>query len=211
MAFWTDRVVPRITDRALSTPDVMELRAVACAGLTGRILEIGFGSGLNVGLYPDEVTRLDAVEPSDLAWSLSARRRAGSAVPIERTGLDGQRLSAADGQYHAVLSTFTLCTIPDVVRALAEVRRVLAPGGAFHFLEHGLAPDGGVAQWQRRLDPLQRRVCGGCHLSRDVPGLVGAAGLDVREVAAAYLPGPRVSRPWTHGFVGRAVRPGSSS
>jgi SAM-dependent methyltransferase len=206
MAFWTDRVVPRITDRALSSRDVMEMRALACAGLTGRVLEIGFGSGLNVGLYPDAVTRLDAVEPSGLGWSLSARRRAGSRVPIERTGLDGQRLSAADGQYDAVLSTFTLCTIPDVGRALAEVRRVLAPGGRFHFLEHGRAPDAGVERWQRRLDPVQRRVCGGCHLSRDVPALVGAASLEVTDLTAAYLPGPRVGRPWTYGFVGSAAR-----
>jgi SAM-dependent methyltransferase len=206
MALWTDRVVPRITDRALSTPEVMELRAVACAGLTGRVLEIGFGSGLNVGLYPPEVVAVDAVEPSDLGWSLSARRRAGSRVPIERTGLDGQRLSVADGQYDTVLSTFTLCTIPDVARALTEVRRVLAVGGTFHFLEHGRAPDAGVERWQRRLDPVQRRVCGGCHLSRDIPGLVGAAGLEVTEVTASYLPGPRIGRPWAHGFVGRAVR-----
>jgi SAM-dependent methyltransferase len=206
MAFWTDRVVPRITDRALSSREVMEMRALACAGLTGRVLEIGFGSGLNVGLYPDAVTRLDAVEPSGLGWSLSARRRAGSRVPIERTGLDGPRLSAADGQYDAVLSTFTLCTIPDVGRALAEVRRVLAPGGRFHFLEHGRAPDAGVERWQRRLDPVQRRVCGGCHLSRDVPALVSAAGLEVTDLTAAYLPGPRVGRPWTYGFVGSAVR-----
>jgi SAM-dependent methyltransferase len=206
MGFWTDRVVPRITDRALSTPDVMEMRVLACAGLTGRVLEIGFGSGLNVGLYPEAVARLDAVEPSELGWSLSARRRAGSRVPIERTGLDGQRLTAADGQYDAVLSTFTLCTIPDVGRALAEVRRVLAPGGSFHFLEHGRAPDDGVARWQHRLDPVQRRVCGGCHLSRDIPGLVGAAGLEVTDLTASYLPGPRIGRPWTHGFVGRGVR-----
>jgi SAM-dependent methyltransferase len=205
MAFWTDRVVPRITDRALSSPDVMELRSIACAGLTGRVLEIGFGSGLNVGRYPDGVTRLDAVEPSEVGWALSARRRAGSRVPVERTGLDGQRLSAADGQYDAVLSTFTLCTIPDVARALAEVRRVLAPGGAFHFLEHGRAPDAGVERWQRRLDPVQRRVCGGCHLSRDIPALIAAAGLEVTDLSAAYLPGPGVGRPWTYGFVGRAV------
>lgn len=206
MALWTDRVVPRMTDRALSTPEVMELRAVACAGLTGRVLEIGFGSGLNVGRYPREVVAVDAVEPSDLGWSLSARRRAGSRVPIERTGLDGQRLSAADGQYDAVLSTFTLCTIPDVERALREVRRVLAPGGTFHFLEHGRAPDAGVERWQRRLDPMQRRVCGGCHLSRDIPSLIVAAGLEVTEVTASYLPGPRIGRPWAHGFGGRAVR-----
>jgi SAM-dependent methyltransferase len=206
MGLWTDRVLPRLTDRALSTPEVTVRREVACAGLAGRVLEIGFGSGLNIGLYPADVTQVDAVEPSDLGWSLSARRRAGSTVPIERTGLDGQRLAAADQQYDAVLSTFTLCTIPDVARALAEVRRVLRPGGAFHFLEHGRAPDAGVERWQRRLDPLQRRVCGGCHLSRDIPSLVAAAGLDAVDLRAEYLPGPAVGRPWTHGFTGRAVR-----
>jgi SAM-dependent methyltransferase len=206
MAFWTERVVPRITDRALASPEVMELRSAACAGLAGRVLEIGFGSGLNCGAYPAEVTQVDAVEPSELGWSLSARRRAGSPVPVERTGLDGQRLAAADAQYDAVLSTFTLCTIPDVGRALAEVRRVLRPGGALHFLEHGLAPERRVARWQHRLDPLQGLVCGGCQLSRDAPALVAGAGLDVVEVTAAYLPGPAVARPWSYGFVGRAVR-----
>jgi SAM-dependent methyltransferase len=206
MGLWNDRVVPRLTDRALSTPDVMAMRKLVCAGLDGRVLEIGFGSGLNLGHYPDTVQRLDAVEPSDLAWSLSARRRAGSRVPVERTGLDGQRLSAPDEHYDAVLSTFTLCTIPDPARALREVRRVLAVGGSFHFLEHGRAPDARVERWQRRLDPLQRRVCGGCHLSRDVPALVGAAGLEVTDLVAEYLPGPAVGHPWTYGFVGRAVR-----
>jgi SAM-dependent methyltransferase len=152
------------------------------------------------------VYRLDAVEPADLAWEMSARRRAGSRVPVERTGLDGERLAAADKQYDAVLSTFSLCTIPDVGRALREVRRVLRPGGSFHFLEHGRAPDARVERWQHRLDPLQRRLGGGCHLSRDIPALVADAGLEVEELAAAYLPGPRVSRPWTYGFVGRAER-----
>jgi SAM-dependent methyltransferase len=206
MAFWTDRVVPRITDRALSSPEVMEMRTAVCAGLAGRVLEIGFGSGLNTGCYPETVTGVDVVEPSDLGWQMSARRRAGSPVMIERTGLDGQRLAAADGQYDAVLSTFTLCTIPDAARALTEVHRVLRPGGAFHFLEHGLAPDRGVARWQRRLDPVQRLVCGGCHLSRDVPALVAGAGLEVADVASSYLQGPGVARPWTYGYVGRAVR-----
>src|SRR3954454_5552153 len=119
MAFWTDRVLPRIFDRALSTDDVMGLRELACAGLRGRVLEIGFGSGLNAAVYPPEVERVDAVEPSDLGWELSARRRAGARVPVGRPGLAGQRLAAGDDQYDAVLSTFTLCTIPDVELALA--------------------------------------------------------------------------------------------
>lgn len=206
MGLWNDRVVPRLTDRTLSTPEVGELREVTCAGLTGRVLEIGFGSGLNVRHYPTTITRVDAIEPSDLGWSLSARRRACSQVPIERTGLDGQRLAAPDGQYDAVLSTFTLCTIADPVCALAEVRRVLRPGGTFHFLEHGRAPDAGVARWQARLDPIQRCLCGGCHLSRDIPALVSAAGLEVTALRAAYLSGPAVAKPWIHGFAGTGTR-----
>jgi len=205
VGLWTDRVVPHLVERSLSTTDVMELRAAACAGLAGRVLELGFGSGLNVGSYPTAVTRLDAVEPSDLGWRMSEARRRGSGVPIERVGLDGQRLEAEDSSYDAVLSTFTLCTIPDLAAALAEVRRVLRPGGALHFLEHGHSPDPRVARWQRRLDPLERRIAGGCHLSRDIPVLVEQAGLEISVVSASYLPGPRAGRPWTYVFSGRAV------
>lgn len=206
MGLWSDHVLPRITDRVLAAPQVMDLRTAVCAGLSGRVLEIGFGSGLNIDAYPDVVTAVDAVEPSGVAWRLSERRREGSRVRVRRTDLDGQRVAAGDEEYDAVLSTFTLCTIPDVGRALAEVRRVLRPGGSFHFLEHGLAPEPGVARWQRRLDPLQRRVCGGCHLSRDMPELVRAAGLEVTDLRAEYLPGLSTSRPWSYGYLGRAER-----
>lgn len=205
MGLWTDRVVPRLADKSLSTGPVMRLRARAVDGLAGRVLEIGFGSGLNAGLYPAEVDRVDAVEPSDVGWQLSEERRRDAEVPIERVGLDGQVLPVGDASYDAVLSTFTLCTIPDAGQALAEVRRVLRPGGALHFLEHGLAPDEGVARWQRRLDPLERLVAGGCELSRDVPALVAVAGFDVVEVDADYLPGPGLSRPWGWVTRGRAT------
>jgi SAM-dependent methyltransferase len=204
---WTEQVFPRLADRALSTGPVMELRAGTVAGLRGRVLEIGFGSGLNTALYPQAVTSVDAVEPSDVGWALSAGRRAAAAAPVRRVGLDGQRLDAADASYDAVLSTFTLCTIPDPARALAEVRRVLRPDGALHFLEHGVAPDPGVARWQRRLDPIQRRLAAGCHLTRDIPALLGGAGLAVDRLAAVYAPGPRASRPWgyVYGGVARPV------
>src|SRR4051794_11730935 len=119
MAVWSERVVPRLADRTLATPEVMALREVVCEGLAGRVLELGFGSGLNLGCLPAAVTSVDAVEPSDVGWALSSARRAGSPVPVERIGLDGQRLAAADEQYDAALSTFTLCTIPEVERALA--------------------------------------------------------------------------------------------
>ncbi len=205
MGLWEERVVPRLVDRSLRTPEIGQLRTAVCAGLRGEVLEIGFGSGLNARFYPREVTSVDAVEPSDLAWRLSDARRREGRVPVNRVGLDGQRLAAEDASYDAVLSTFTLCTIPDVAGALAEVRRVLRPGGSLHFVEHGLAPEPGVVTWQRRLDPVQRRLAGGCHLSRDIPALVRGAGLRIVELRAEYLPGPRVSRPWTYGYLGRAT------
>lgn len=205
MGLWEQRVLPRLVDWSLRAPEIGELRAAACAGLRGEVLEVGFGSGLNTTHYPAGVSAVSAVEPSDLAWRLSGGRRAASAVPVRRVGLDGQRLAAEDASYDAVLSTFTLCTIPDVAQALAEVRRVLRPGGSLHFVEHGVAPDPGIVAWQRRLDPVQRRLAGGCHLARDIPALVRGAGLSIVELRAEYLPGPRVSRPWTFGYLGRAT------
>ena len=201
MGVWTDHVVPRITDASLKGPEIDALRREACAPLTGRVLELGFGSGLNVRWYPPAVTAVAAVEPSDLGWRMSERRRARTTVPVDRRGLDGQRLDEPDASYDSVLSTFTLCTIPDPALALAEVRRVLRPGGVLCVVEHGLSPETGVARWQRRLDPLQRRVAGGCHLSRDVPALVTAAGFEITTLRAEQLPGPAVSRPWTYGFL----------
>jgi SAM-dependent methyltransferase len=184
----------------------MRLREQVCAGLTGRVLEIGFGSGLNLGTYPAAVTSVDAVEPSDLAWRLSEDRRAASAVPVERVGLDGQRLAAPDASYDAAVSTFTLCTIPDVEAALRELHRVLRPGGAVHALEHGLAPDPRVARWQHRLDGLQGRFAAGCHLVRDAPALLAAAGFEVRRLEQDYLPGPGPSKPWGYVSLVTAVR-----
>jgi ubiquinone/menaquinone biosynthesis C-methylase UbiE len=207
MGWWSERVVPRVNDKSLSTKPVMRLRREVCSGLSGRVLELGFGSGLNIDAYPPAVTAVDAVEPSDVGWKLSEERRARAAVPVQRVGLDGERLDAPDASYDAVLSTFTLCTIPDVRAALAEVRRVLRPGGTVHVLEHGLAPEPRVVVWQRRLEPLQRRVAGGCHLTRDVPALLTEAGLHVERLDQAYLPGPGIAKPWGFGSLATARKP----
>jgi len=200
-------VVPRAVDAVLSGKDMAEARAAVCEGLTGRVLEIGFGSGLNTPYYPSEVISVGAVEPNDLGWEMSAKRRGLADTRIERVGLDGQRLAADDRSYHCVLSTFTLCTIPDVRAALAEVRRVLLPGGSLHFLEHGVAPTPEVVRWQRRLEPFQKRIAAGCHLTRDVPALVAEAGLDLIDLRQEYLPRPAATRPWTYASIGRATAP----
>lgn len=204
MGMWRDRAVPRLTDLALRGEEIDALRAEACTGLHGHVLEVGFGSGLNLPLLPPDVERVSAVEPVDHGWDLSARRRAASRVPVERSGLDGQRLAEPDAAFDSVLVTFSFCTIPDPAAALREIRRVLKPGGSLHFLEHGLAPDPGVARWQRRLEPVQRRVFAGCHLTRDTPQLVGQAGFRIVRLRQEYLPGPRIGRPWAYGSVGAA-------
>lgn len=204
MAWWTERVVPRLTDLSLRGREIGRSRARACAGLSGQVLEIGFGGGLNLLHLPSTVTGIGAVEPSGLGWSMSERRRARSAVPVDRIGLDGQEIEAEDASYDAALCTFTLCTIPDPLAALAEVRRVVRPGGTLHFLEHGLSPDPGVARWQRRLDPLQQRVAGGCHLTRDAGALVEEAGMRLESLETGDLPGFTGPAALTYGYLGVA-------
>ena len=186
MGIYEDAVLPRIINVACGMKPLRAHREKACAGLAGRVLEVGFGSGLNIPFYPPEVTAVDAVEPADTGWKLAGKRRAAAAVPVERRGLDGQSLPLADDSCDAALSTFTLCTIPDVGAALTEIHRVLKPGGELHFLEHGLAPDGKVQRWQHRFEPLQKKVFGGCHLTRSVPDLLAAAGFEIKSIERFY-------------------------
>jgi len=204
LRLWDEHVVPRLTDASLRSHEIGELRGQVCAGLTGRVLEIGFGSGLNIRWYPPAVTSVSAVEPSDVGWRLSEKRRRRNDVPIERAGLDGQHLALPDGGHDAALVTFSLCTIPDPGLALREVRRVVAPEARLHFIEHGLAPETRVQRWQRRFEPWQRRLAGGCHLTRDMPALIAANGWEVESLKEFYLPGPAIGRPWTHVFMGVA-------
>lgn len=189
MGVYTEQVVPRIVNVVCDMKEPRRLRARVCEGLAGEVVEIGFGSGLNVPHYPPAVTRVDAVEPSDVGWRLAGRRLAATTVPVERSGLDGQALPFPDDRFDAAVSTWTLCTIPDVAAALREVRRVLKPGGTFHFLEHGLAPDARVRRWQRRFDPLQQRLFGGCHLARPIAELVTGAGFTAAELDVFYEEG----------------------
>lgn len=191
VGLYQKQFLPRLINVALSGDELTPLRARVAAGLAGEVLEVGFGSGLNVPLYPSTVTRVQAVDPATVGRKLAAKRVADSPVPIEYVGLDGQDLPLDSDSIDHVLVTWTLCTIPEAGRALQEMRRVLRPDGQLHFLEHGRSPDPSVARWQDRLAPLQRRVFGGCHLNRPIDTLVNDAGLHIQRIENFYVRGPK--------------------
>lgn len=204
MGFYSEQLLPRAVDKMLGNREFAKLRKEACSGLHGDVIEIGFGSGLNVPFLPAEVTGLWAVEPSEVARRLAAKRVASSPVPVHWAGLDGERIDIPDDQFDAALSVMTLCTIPDAGVALRELRRVLKPGAAFHFVEHGHAPDERIARRQDRYNGLQRRVAGGCNLNRDMSALVSAAGFEIESLRNFYLQGPKA---WGYMYLGRARNP----
>ena len=193
MGFYGDRVLPRVLDKVCGAKSSEPLRQRVCAAAHGDVIELGFGSGLNLPHYPSAVRRIEAVEPNDVAWRLSMRRRKASALDVVRTARDAQQLPFDDHHFDVAVSTWTMCTIPDIEAALLELRRVLKPDGRLHFIEHGLAPDLSVQRWQHRFEPVQKQISGGCHLTRQISTLIEGAGFTLVDVERFYEEGaPRL-------------------
>jgi SAM-dependent methyltransferase len=189
VGFYTEHVLPRAQDVLMGRKPLREVRARVCSGLRGDVVEVGFGTGLNSPYYPRDITTLYAVEPSQLSMRMAKPRVERNNVPIEPAGLSGERLDLPSERFDAVLSTWTLCTIPDVGAALGELHRVLKPGATFHFVEHGHAPDPGVARWQERIEPFWKPLAGGCHLTRRMPELIDQAGFTIDNLDTYYFKG----------------------
>jgi ubiquinone/menaquinone biosynthesis C-methylase UbiE len=193
VGFYNDQIVPRLVNKIMAHKEFEPIRARVATGLDGEVVEIGFGSGLNVPHYPAAVRRVQAVDPATLGRKLAAGRLAAAPVPVEFVGLDGQRLPLETDSVDHVLATWTLCSIPQPDLAMAEIRRVLRPGGGFHFVEHGRHPDPKVARWQDRITPLQRVIAGGCHLNRPIDSLIRSSGLELAKLSNYEVSGPRAN------------------
>lgn len=201
MGFYTQVVFPRFCDLLLNRPLVARHRRELLAHASGEVLEIGFGTGLNLPFYPEGVRKLTTVDPSAGMHSLARKRVKKSEIEVDQRVLSGERLPFDNGSFDCVVSTFTLCSIAGVAQALGEAYRVLRPGGRFLFLEHGLSPEPGVQRWQRRLNWLQMRLADGCRLDRDMRGIVTTQPFSSVRIDQFYMS----SFPKTHGYMSRGV------
>lgn len=199
--FYAQAIFPRLCDLALKSAAVARQRRELLARAGGEVLEIGLGTGLNLAHYPPAVRQITAIDPNAGMHRLARQRIRRSGIAVKLCLLRGEALPFADATFDCVVSTFTLCSIAGVEQALAEVFRVLKPGGRFLFLEHGLSPDPGVQKWQRRLNGLEQRLADGCHLDRDIRRLVAGVPFTVIEHAEFYLE----QTPPTHGYLYRGT------
>ena len=201
MSFYENRILPYMLNVFMNTEGTREERQRLLARVNGAVLEVGFGSGLNLPYYPETVTKVVGVDPSRTSAHLARKRIAAASFPVEFVGLSAEKLPVAEASFDSVVSTFTLCTIPNVSSALAEMWRALKPEGRFYFVEHGHADDPGVARWQERLNGIERKVFGGCHLNRDISVLIRQAGFEIERLEHAYMKGA----PKFAGFLYRGV------
>lgn len=193
MSLYADHIFPRLMDRVMSTPPFQKQRQAALSHVSGKVLEIGFGTGLNLPHYPNTVTWLTAIEPGHLLAKRVAERSVNLAMPVEIFRYRAETLPWEDQRFDCVVSTWTLCTIREPQRALQEIRRVLKPGGKFIFLEHGRSDDPKVARWQNILNPFQRLFACGCHLNRRIDRLIEEGGFSAEQLDRFVMEG--VPRP----------------
>lgn len=201
MGFYSQVIFPRLCDLLLDRPVVARHRRELLAHAHGDVLEIGFGTGLNLPHYPEGIRKITTVDPNLGMHRLAQRRIKKAGIEVEQRVESGEHLPFEDGVFDCVVSTFTLCSIENVDQAVAEVYRVLKPGGTFLFLEHGLSPEPGVQKWQRRLNWLEMRLGDGCRLDRSMNALVAAQPFSAAEVEASYLE----KMPKTHGYLYRGI------
>jgi SAM-dependent methyltransferase len=200
MGLYAKYVLPKLIDMACSQPPMTELRSRYVPQATGDVLEIGIGSGLNLAHYAEHARSVTGLDPAAELTSI-ARRRAAEATPeVDVLEISGEEIPADDDRFDSVVCTWTLCSIPNVYRALTEMYRVTKPGGRVYFVEHGLSPDESVRSWQRRLEPMWKVIGGGCHLTRKSDELIQDAGFVLTELDAGYQPGPRWATFMTHGI-----------
>lgn len=193
MGLYARYIFPRLMDGFMSRREFQRLRGDLLTSAEGEVLEIGLGTGLNLACYPQQVLRLRAVDPAPLLPARVAKRSAAVSFPVEITHLSAERLPYDNHSFDCAVSTWTLCTIPDPVRALQEVRRVLKPTGRFLFLEHGRSDDARTAAWQDRLNPLQNVIGCGCNLNRRIDQLISKAGLYIMQLDRFVMEGvPRI-------------------
>ena len=203
MCIYSDHVLPRLLNVAMNTEPAREIRKRLCSGLSGEVIEFGFGAGHNLPFLPAGVTRVVAVEPAGVAIRLAGQRIARCGIPVQVAGPDAQRLPLADACADSVLTTWTLCSIPDPVLAVREARRVLRPGGRLFFAEHGQAPDAGIRRWQNRLNGVHRRIAGGCNLNREIAAIIEAGGMTIVRLDRYYA--RHEPRPYAAMYEGVAV------
>lgn len=200
--FYERHILPRCLDKACGIGPIEKQRQKVVPLAKGDVLEIGIGSGLNLPHYnPALVTSVTGVDPDAHIWERSKNRREAASFPVRRIGLSGEDIPMESDSADTVVVTYSLCTIPDPVAALKEMRRILKPSGDILFCEHGQAPDLNVSKWQNRIDPIWSKLAGGCQSGRDIPALIKQAGLTTLDLHEAYIPGPKVL---SYNYWGRA-------
>ena len=193
MGFYAKHILPCCLDKACSIGPIDKQRGKVVPLAKGRVLEIGIGSGLNLPHYnPMQVDIVIGVDPDEHIWTRSRERRDAVSFPVERIGLSGENIPMDTNSVDTVVVTYSLCTIPDPVKALIEMRRILKPGGDILFCEHGRAPETNIVKWQNRIDPIWSKLAGGCQSGRNIPSLIAQAGLKTTDIQQSYIPGPKV-------------------